>query len=79
MIKAKERQTMKKLFLSLAAFLLTACATPVINQIELYGTVEDVVFLNGYYKVKVWCKSKEMYYKIKTNRSYQIGDVIRIK
>ena len=46
------------------ATLMTACATPVINQTELYGTVESVIYLNGYYHAKTWCKAKGMYYDV---------------
>jgi hypothetical protein len=70
---------MKKVFLSLTALLLMACATPTVNQTELYGEVEEVITLNGHYRVKVWCKTKEKYYKIITDKSYQKGEVIRIK
>lgn len=70
---------MKKLLLSFVTLLLVSCGTPVINQVEVYGVVEDVVILNNHYKVKVWCRSKGMYYKVITDRHYRIGDVVRIK
>jgi uncharacterized protein YerC len=71
---------MKK-FLSLlfAAMLLMACGTPTVSHLELYGTVEEIISVKDYYQVKAWCKSKQTYYKVKTKRTYQIGEVIRIK
>lgn len=73
---------MKKLFLVLmTALFMLSCATPVVNQVELYGTVEDVWQVLGekHYRVKVWCESKEKYYKVITDKHYQLGDRIRIK
>ena len=71
---------MKKLLFSMVvATLMTACATPVINQTELYGTVESVIYLNGYYHAKTWCKAKWMYYDVVADKAYRIGETIRIK
>jgi hypothetical protein len=70
---------MKKLLLSLTTLLLMSCGTPVINQVEVYGEVEDVYYYNNHYRMKVWCSSKGKYYKIISDRAYQIGERIRIK
>jgi uncharacterized protein YcfL len=71
---------MKKLvLLSLATLLLVSCYTPTVNQTELYGTVEDIVYYNGHNHVKVWCKTKDKYYNVITDKLYQKGETIRIK
>ena len=73
---------MKKIVLSLLAMamlMLSACASiPTVNQVETYGEVEDVVYLNGHHKHKVWCKAMEKYYYVISDRLYQPGEVIRI-
>ena len=71
---------MKKIVLSLLAMLmLSACTSiPTVNQVETYGEVEEVITLNGHYRVKAWCKEREKYYYIITDRSYQRGDIVRI-
>ena len=71
---------MKKIVLSLfAVLMLSACASiPTVNQLEVYGEVEDVVYLNGHHKHKVWCKAKEKYYYVISDKLYQPGEVIRI-
>lgn len=70
---------MKKLLLAFVVFLAVSCVTPVVNQVELYGVVEDITYYNKHHHVKVWCKQKEKYYEIVTDRMYQIGDTIKIK
>ena len=70
---------MKKLLLPTVALLMMACATPTVNQTELYGTVESVIYLNGYYHAKTWCKAKGMYYDVVADKAYRIGETIRIK
>ena len=59
--------------------LMTSCVTPTINQVETYGTVEDIVRIHKHYHVKVWCDTKEKYYTVITDKLYQIGDTIKIK
>jgi predicted porin len=70
---------MKKLLLFVAVVSMMSCATPTVNQVELYGTVDDIVYLNGHYRVKAWCQTKEKYYNIITDKHYQPGETIRIK
>ena len=70
---------MKKVLVLLVTLLLMGCYTPTINQVELYGQVESVLYHGKHYKVKVWCQDKEKYYNIITNKLYQKGDIIRIK
>lgn len=70
---------MKKTLLSLVTLLLTACYTPTVDQTELYGTVENITYYGGHNHVKVWCKTKEKYYEIITDKLYQIGEVVKIK
>ena len=69
----------KTVLLFVTALILSACVTPTVNQVELYGEVEDVVYFNGHFKHKVRCKSKEKYYRVIADQLYQPGDVIRIK
>jgi hypothetical protein len=69
----------KTVLLSFAVMMLTACITPTVSQVELYGEVEDVVYFNGHFKHKVWCPFKEKYYRVIADRLYQPGDTIRIK
>lgn len=70
---------MKKLLLSMVAVLMMACATPTVNQTELYGVVEDVTLYNGHFHTKVWCEKKGMYINVITDKVYVIGQTIRIK
>ena len=70
---------MKKLLLPTVALLMMACATTTVNKTELYGTVESVIYLNGYYHAKTWCKAKGMYYDVVADKAYRIGETIRIK
>ena len=70
---------MKKLLLPTVALLMMACATPTVNQTELYGTVESVTYLNGYYHAKTWCKAKGVYYDVVADKAYRIGETIRVK
>lgn len=71
---------MKKIFLALlAALFLMSCGTTVVNQVELYGVVEEVLYYNHHKHVKVWCAAKEKYYEVITDKLYQPGDTIRIK
>lgn len=69
---------MKKLLLSMAAVFLMSCYTPTVDQTELYGRAEEVLFFNGHYRVKVWAENGK-YYNVITNKFYQVGDVIKIK
>ncbi len=47
---------MKKLFLSTVVIaMMMSCATPTVNQVELYGTVDGITYFNGHYRVKAWC------------------------
>ena len=70
---------MKKLLTVFIAGLLISCVTPTVNQVELYGEVEDVIYFNGHYKHKVWCKTKEKYYRVVSDKLYQKGEIIKIK
>lgn len=71
---------MKKLLLSLfVGVILMSCGTTTVNQIPVYGTVEDIIKVDNYHRAKVWCEYEGKYYNIKTEKLYQIGDVIRIK
>lgn len=70
---------MKKLLLLVAVVSMMSCATPTVNQVELYGIVEDITYYNGHHHVKAWCKAKEKYYNIITDKLYQPGETIRIK
>ena len=70
---------MKKIILAFVALAMMSCATPVVNQVGLYGVVEDVVYLNHRYHVKVWCQEKWKYYKIVTNVQHQDGDTVCIR
>ena len=70
---------MKKLLLSLITLHLVSCITPTVNQYELYGIVEDVVYLNGKYHMKVWCQEKGTYFKVKTNKYFHKGQTVRIR
>ena len=71
---------MKKLILPLiVSLMLVSCVTPSVNQVQVYGTVEEILTVGNHYRVKAWCKSEGRYYKITTDRVYQIGDVIKIK
>lgn len=70
---------MKKLLLLVAVVSMMSCATPTVNQVELYGIVEDITYYNGHHHVKAWCKVKEKYYNIITDKLYQPGETIRIK
>lgn len=70
---------MKKLLFALVLFFTVSCATTVVNQVELYGVVEDIVYYNHHNHVKVWCKEKEKYYIIVTDNLYQVGDTVKIK
>ena len=38
-----------------------------------------VTLLLTHNHVKVWCKTKEKYYEVITDKLYQIGEVIKIK
>lgn len=60
-------------------FMLMSCVTPTVNQCELYGTVEDVVYLNGKYRMKVWCQEKGTYFKVITNKHFHRGEIVKIK
>ena len=70
---------MKKIILALITLFLTACYTPTVDQTELYGTVETILYYNGHNHVKAWCKEKQKYYEIITDKLYQHGEVIKIK
>lgn len=71
---------MKKLLAStVVVMFMISCATPTVNQVELYGIVEDITYYNGHHHVKAWCKVKEKYYNIITDKHYQLGETIRIK
>lgn len=70
---------MKKIIFALTALFLVSCYTPTVNQVELYGEVEEIVYYGGHHHLKVWCKTKEKYYNVITDKIYQIGDVVRIK
>ena len=70
---------MKKLLLLVAVVSMMSCATPTVNQVELYGIVEDITYYNGHHHVKAWCQTKEKYYNIITDKLYQPGETIRIK
>ena len=72
---------MKKTILSfMAVLLLTACASiPTVNQVEVIGKVENVAFVNGHYRAKVWCETEGIYYNVITDRLYYPGDQIKIK
>lgn len=71
---------MKKLFLSTVVIaMMMSCATPTVNQVELYGTVDGITYFNGHYRVKAWCQTKEKYYNVITDKLYQPGETIRIK
>ena len=69
---------MKKIILSFVALAMMSCATPVVNQVRLYGVVEDVVYLNHHYHVKVWCNEKGKYYTVVTDRQHWKGDKVCI-
>ena len=69
---------MKKIILAFVALAMMSCATPVVNQVGLYGVVEDVVYLNHHYHVKVWCNEKGKYYTVVTDRQHQKGDKVCI-
>lgn len=58
---------------------MTACATPTVNQTELYGVVEDVTLYNGHFHIKTWCEKKGMYINVISDKVYLIGQTIRIK
>ena len=76
----KGRLIMKKIIVLLSmTFMLMSCITPTVNQYELYGIVEDVVYLNGKYCMKVWCQEKGTYFKVKTNNYFHKGDIVRIR
>jgi predicted porin len=70
---------MRKLVLAFVVMAVMGCATSTVNQVELYGIVEDVVYCNDHVHVKAWCQKHQKYYYVVTDRRYQIGDVIRIK
>ena len=72
---------MKKsiVLLLLMTFMLMSCITPTVNQCDLYGIVEDVVYLNGKYHTKVWCEEKGTYFKVKTNKYFHKGQIIQIR
>ena len=73
---------MKKFLFALSFIIFLSCTTPVIVQKEKYGVVEDVTAYIVKYRgcdrlYKVWDGNK--YYKIYTNKRYNIGDTIKIK
>ena len=70
---------MKKLLVIVVAWLMVACATPTVNQTELYGVVEDVIPYNGHYRAKVWCEKKGKYLNVLTAKIYRQGDVVHLK
>lgn len=70
---------MKKLLLSLVSLLTVSCYTPTVRQIELYGTVESILYYNKHYHTKVWCADHGRYYEIVGDKLYQPGTVIKIK
>lgn len=71
---------MKKLLFSIVAVMfMMSCATPTVNQVELYGTVDGITYFKGHYRVKAWCQTKEKYYNVITDKLYQPGETIRIK
>lgn len=70
---------MKKVLLALVTLFLTECYTQTVDQSELYGTVEGTIYYGGHHHVKAWCKTKERYYDVVTDKLYQRGEIIRIK
>jgi predicted porin len=70
---------MKKLVLAIVAMAMAGCATTTVHQVELYGVVDDVVILNGHKHAKVWCWKQQKYYRVVSDKTYQIGDTIKIK
>ena len=70
---------MKKVLLLLTTLIMVSCYTPTVNQVELYGTVESVLYYNKHYHTKVWCADRGRYYEIVGDKLYQPGTVVRIK
>ena len=70
---------MKKLLFICAALLVASCATPVVNQVEVYGVVEDAVYWKGHRHLKVWCGEKGRYYEVVTDSMWDVGDTVRIR
>lgn len=70
---------MRKALILGVALLVAGCATPVVNQVERYGVVDDAVYWKGHRRLKVWCAEKGKYYEVVTDRPWMIGDTIRIR
>jgi hypothetical protein len=70
---------MKKLVLVIVAMAMVSCATPVVNQVDIYGVVESSLYYNKHHHLKVWCSEKQKYYEIVTDRIVPVGETIRIK